>query len=59
MFTTLFGLRFAVPMLTLTQLSSNGSRLWLNRREVRSDRVFVRLVEAGPVVAGLLFLAGF
>ena len=34
-FTALFGLRAAVPMLTLTQLSSNGSRLWLNRREVR------------------------
>jgi hypothetical protein len=34
-FTVLFGLRVAVPMLTLTQLSSNGSRVWLNRRELR------------------------
>ena len=34
-FTALFGLRVAVPMLTLTQLSSNGSRVWLNRRELR------------------------
>src|SRR3954465_12881466 len=34
-FTALFGLRFAVPMLTLTQLSSNGSRMWLNHRVVR------------------------
>ena len=33
-FTALFGLRFAVPM-TLTQLSSNGSRVWLNRRHIR------------------------
>jgi uncharacterized membrane protein YfcA len=31
-FTILFGLRAAVPMLTLTQLSSNGSRVWLNLR---------------------------
>lgn len=34
-FTVLFGLRVAVPMLTLTQLSSNGSRAWLNRSELR------------------------
>jgi len=34
-FTALFGLRVAVPMLTLTQLSSNGSRAWLNRAELR------------------------
>src|SRR5690349_21960478 len=33
-FTALFGLRAAVPMLTLTQLASNGSRAWLNRSEV-------------------------
>jgi len=33
-FTALFGLRVAVPMLTLTQLSSNGSRAWLNRSEL-------------------------
>src|SRR6185503_16549483 len=34
-FTALFGLRAAVPMLTLTQLSSNASRVWLNRRDLR------------------------
>ena len=34
-FTALFGLRVAVPVLTLTQLSSNGARVWLNRRELR------------------------
>ncbi|TCC47433.1 sulfite exporter TauE/SafE family protein [Kribbella capetownensis] len=33
-FTVLFGLRAAVAMLTLTQLSSNGSRVCLNRREL-------------------------
>jgi uncharacterized membrane protein YfcA len=33
--TVLFGLRVAVPMLTLTQLSSNGSRVWFNRSELR------------------------
>ncbi|MEW1960056.1 sulfite exporter TauE/SafE family protein [Kineococcus sp. NPDC059986] len=30
-----FGLRVAVPVLTLTQLASNGSRVWLNRADVR------------------------
>ena len=34
-FTVLFGLRVAVPILALTQLSSNGSRVWLNRRDLR------------------------
>jgi uncharacterized protein len=34
-FTVLFGLRAAVPMLTLTQLSSNASRAWLNCRALR------------------------
>lgn len=63
-FTALFGLRFAVPMLTLTQLSSNGSRVWLNRRELRWPLVgwfalgAVPLAVAGLVAAGLLLLAG-
>lgn len=63
-FTALFGLRFAVPMLTLTQLSSNGSRVWLNRRELRWPLVGwfalggVPLAVAGLVAAGLLLLAG-
>src|SRR3954454_11677661 len=34
-FTALFGLRVAVPMLTLTQISSNAFRAWLNRGELR------------------------
>ncbi|NES16982.1 MULTISPECIES: TSUP family transporter, partial [Micromonospora] len=33
-FTALFGLRAAVPMLTLTQLSSNGARVWFNRKDL-------------------------
>src|SRR3954467_8557642 len=34
-FTALFGLRVAVPILTLTQVSSNAFRVWLNRGELR------------------------
>lgn len=38
-FTALFGLRVAVPILTLTQLASNGGRAWLNRSEVQRPLV--------------------
>jgi uncharacterized membrane protein YfcA len=38
-FTALFGLRVAVPMLTLTQVSSNAFRVWLNRAVVIWRRV--------------------
>jgi len=34
-FTALFGLRTAVPVLTVTQLASNASRVWLNRQELQ------------------------
>ncbi|MGV9299546.1 sulfite exporter TauE/SafE family protein [Amycolatopsis sp. NPDC003676] len=44
-FTALFGLRVAVPTLTLTQLSSNGSRVWLNRRELRWEPYRARSLE--------------
>jgi uncharacterized membrane protein YfcA len=57
-FTVLFGLRVAVPMLTLTQLSSNASRAWFNRRDLRWP--LVRWFAAGAVplaVAGGLLLA--
>lgn len=55
-FTVLFGLRVAVPMLTLTQLSSNGSRVWLNRRDLRWPLVGWFALGAVPftVVGGLL-----
>jgi uncharacterized membrane protein YfcA len=56
-FTALFGLRFAVPMLTLTQLSSNGSRTWLNRDAVRWPLVGWFAVGAVPLaVAGAVLL---
>jgi uncharacterized membrane protein YfcA len=47
-FTVLFGLRAAVPMLTLTQLSSNGSRVWLNRRDLRWPLIGWFALGAGP-----------
>lgn len=56
-FVGLFGLRVAVPVLTLTQLVSNGSRVALNRREI--DRGLVGWFALGAVPcavgAGLLF----
>ncbi len=33
-FSALFGLRAAVPVLTLTQLASNGGRVWFNRHHL-------------------------
>ncbi|MEU1605755.1 hypothetical protein [Micromonospora matsumotoense] len=58
-FTVLFGLRFAVPMLTLTPLSSNGSRLWLNRyRSKPSDRAFAGVGAASGRGSALLGSVG-
>jgi uncharacterized protein len=58
-FVGLFGLRAAVPVLTLTQLVSNGSRVALNRRGI--DRPLVGWFALGAVPcaigAGLLFAA--
>lgn len=57
-FTALFGLRVAVPMLTLTQLSSNGFRVGLNRRELRWRLIGWFALGAVPfAVAGGLLLA--
>jgi uncharacterized protein len=57
-FTALFGLRVAVPMLTLTQLSSNAARVWLNRRELRWRLIGWFALGAVPLaVAGGLLLA--
>lgn len=57
-FTALFGLRAAVPMLTITQLASNGSRVWLNRDAVRWRIVGWFTAGAAPcAVAGGLLLA--
>lgn len=53
-----FGLRVAVPVLTLTQLVSNGSRVWLNRDEVRRGLVGRFALGAVPcALAGGLLLA--
>ncbi|MCE0764392.1 sulfite exporter TauE/SafE family protein [Pseudonocardia kujensis] len=57
-FTALFGLRVAVPVLTLTQLSSNGARVWLNRRDLRWRLIGWFALGAVPfAVAGGLLLA--
>ncbi|MFC0860878.1 sulfite exporter TauE/SafE family protein [Sphaerimonospora cavernae] len=57
-FTALFGLRTAVPMLTLTQLSSNGSRAWLNRRDLHWPLIGWFALGAVPfAMAGGLLLA--
>src|SRR3954465_12268718 len=57
-FTALFGLRVAVPILTLTQLSSNGSRAWLNRRDLHWPLVGWFALGAVPfAVGGGLLLA--
>lgn len=57
-FTALFGLRAAVPMLTLTQLSSNGFRVVLNRIELRWRLIGWFALGAIPcAVAGGLLLA--
>jgi uncharacterized membrane protein YfcA len=57
-FTALFGLRVAVPMLTLTQVSSNAFRVWFNRRELRWRLIGWFALGAVPLaVAGGLLLA--
>jgi uncharacterized membrane protein YfcA len=57
-FTALFGLHAAVLMLTLTQLSSNCSRVWLNRRELHWRLIGWFALGAIPcAVAGGLLLA--
>lgn len=57
-FTELFGLRVAVPVLTLTQLVSNGSRVGFNYRHLRWPLVGWFSLGAVPtaVVGGLLFV---
>ncbi|MEV4640107.1 sulfite exporter TauE/SafE family protein [Actinoplanes sp. NPDC049548] len=57
-FTALFGLRMAVPMLTLTQVASNASRTWLNHRELHGRLTAWFALGAVPfAVAGGLLLA--
>jgi uncharacterized membrane protein YfcA len=57
-FTALFGLPVAVPMLTVTQLSSNGARMWLNRHDLQWRLIGWFALGAVPLaVAGGLLLA--
>jgi uncharacterized membrane protein YfcA len=57
-FTVLFGLRVAVPILTLTQVSSNAFRVWFNRRELQWRLIGWFALGAVPLaVAGGLLLA--
>ena len=55
-FTALFGLRVAVPVLTLTQIASNGGRVWFNRRDINWRLVGWFAIGAVPsaLVGGLL-----
>ena len=52
-----FGVRDAVPMLTVVQLSGNASRVWLNRPELSFDVVRWFTVGAVPaaIVGGVIF----
>jgi uncharacterized membrane protein YfcA len=57
-FTAMFGLRVAVPVLTITQLASNGGRVWFNRHELRWALIARFGAGAVPLaIAGALLLA--
>lgn len=51
-FTAVFGIRVAIPVLTLTQLVSNGSRAWFNRRDI--DWRVVGWFAVGALPAGIV-----
>jgi uncharacterized membrane protein YfcA len=56
-FTALFGLRVAVPLLTVTQLASNASRVWFNRTQLRWPTIGAFSLGGVPfaILGGLLF----
>lgn len=57
-FTAIFGLRVAVPVLTLTQIASNGGRVWFNRDHLRWPIIARFSLGAVPLaIAGGLLLA--
>lgn len=58
-FVAVFGIRDAVPILTVAQLASNGSRVWFNREEIVLPVVRWFAIGAVPfaVVGGLVFVA--
>ncbi|WP_020385188.1 sulfite exporter TauE/SafE family protein [Kribbella catacumbae] len=51
-FVAVFGPRDAVAVLTITQLVSNGSRVWFNRHDV--DRRLVSIFAAGAIPAAVV-----
>ncbi|MCX5555372.1 sulfite exporter TauE/SafE family protein [Streptomyces sp. NBC_00038] len=51
-FTALFGLRVAIPVLTLAQIASNASRTVLNRRELHWPLIGRFALGAIPLAAG-------
>ena len=55
-FTALFGIQVAVPVLTLTQIASNGGRVWFNRDDINWRLVGWFAIGAIPsaLVGGLL-----
>ncbi|TWT71487.1 sulfite exporter TauE/SafE family protein [Crateriforma conspicua] len=55
----MFGIRDAVPILTVAQLIGNGSRVWFNRKEIRYDVVGWFALGAVPaaLIGGWLFAA--
>jgi uncharacterized protein len=56
-FTALFGLRIAIPVLTLAQLASNGGRVWFNRHDIRWYLIRWHAIGAIPLaLAGGLLL---
>ena len=56
-FTTLFGLRVAVPVLTISQLVSNGSRVIFNRRNL--SWALIRNFALGAVPTAIVFGLAF
>jgi uncharacterized protein len=50
-FVAVFGPRDAVAILTVTQLASNGSRVWFNRHDI--DRRLVKIFAAGAIPAAV------
>jgi uncharacterized membrane protein YfcA len=55
-FTSLFGIRVAIPVLTIAQLASNGGRVWFNREQLRWPLIARFSAGAVPLalVGGLL-----
>src|SRR5690242_12468961 len=55
-FAALFGVPVAVPVLTIVQLASNGSRVWFNRGRVNGRLVALFAIGAVPAALAGAFL---